>query len=217
MPFSQKPTISEHTQLTPYWRLLISLLIQLGSIITLLAPTTYRQLTGKTVILQTAPIDPYDVLRGRYVTLEYNISRVEALKNLPGWNDMIKQYPGSQYYPVPQGTTIYIVMRNEGVTTRPWKPLRVTSTLPTTLPENQVALRGVYQYGSIVYGLEKFYMPEVKVDFANQDIFDSSQIRVGQQQPIIMQIKVDSQGNAAPVQMQVVDTVKGKKIRSYEF
>lgn len=202
----------------PYWRLLASIAVQLSTIITLLAPAKMTQYTGKTVILQTTPQDPYDTLRGRYVTFEYNISHVETLKKLPGWNDLIKKYPGvnSQYYPVAEGTNLYVILHSESKN-KVWRPLRVTSTLPVTLPENQVALKGRYEYGSIVYGLEKYYMPEVQADFGNHDIFQTRQIQLGQLKPIIMQVKVDSNGNAAPLEMNVFDTSANGRIRRYQF
>jgi uncharacterized membrane-anchored protein len=202
----------------PYWRLLVSLALQLSTIITLLAPSIFTQYTSTTVILRTMPVDANDTLRGRYVALEYDISRLEMLKKLPGWNDLIKKYPGinSQYYPVAEGTNLYVILHSE-YTNKPWRPLRVTSKLPASLPENQVALRGRYQYGSIVYGLEKYYMPEVQADFGKQDIFQTRQIRLGQLKPIVMHIKVDSQGNAAPLEMNVTDTDANGRIRRYRF
>lgn len=202
----------------PYWRLLISFTLQLSTIITLLAPSTLTQHIGKTVILQTIPVDANDTLRGRYVALEYDISRLDTLKKLPGWNDLIKKYPGinSLYYPVAEGTNLYVILHSE-YKNKPWRPLRVTSTLPASLPENQVALRGRYQYGSIIYGLEKYYMPEVQADFGKQDIFQTRQIQLGQLTPIVMYIKVDSQGNAAPFEMNVTDTDANGRIHKYRF
>jgi uncharacterized membrane-anchored protein len=210
MPFSK-------SYLTPYWRPIASFAVQLSTIIALLAPSTIIQYTGKAVIIQTMPLNPYDALRGRYITLEYNISRFEALQKLPGWNELITKFPGTdpQYYPVAEGTNIYVILASE-VKNRPWRPLRVTSTLPTKLSENQVALRGRSQYGSVVYGLEKYYMPEVTSDFSNQDIFQTRPIQL-RQHPVWLRIKVDAQGNAVPVEMDIADTAAKSKIRKYRF
>ncbi|BAZ14671.1 hypothetical protein NIES4071_65150 [Calothrix sp. NIES-4071] len=210
--------ISQNIYLKPKERLYICLILQLCTIIILLVPTLYTRYTGKTVILQTRPTDPYDTLRGYYVALEYDISRVETLKKLPGWNDLVRQYPGinSQYYPVAEKTNLYVILHSETIN-QPWRPLRVTTTLPATLPENQVALRGRYEYGSIVYGLEKYYMPEVQADFGNQDIFQTRQIRLGQPKRILLLFKIDSQGNPAPLEMQVTDTSMNGRIHRYRF
>ena len=147
-------------QLISLSRLLIPLLLQTGIILAAPARNIYIEFTGKTVTLETAPVNPDDILRGNYVALDYNISHIETLKKLPGWNQLIKQYPGRdrQYFPIAQDTSLYVIMQGES--TQAWKPMRITSELPLTLPENQVALRGQYRYGSIIYGLEKYNIPE---------------------------------------------------------
>lgn len=52
----------------------ISLLI-LGFVIAIII-LSWPLLTGKTFILATAPVDPFDVLRGQYITISYEISRL---------------------------------------------------------------------------------------------------------------------------------------------
>ncbi len=191
-------------QLTPLWRLIIPLLFQTG--ITLIAPilSIYTETTGKTVTLETAPVDPYDILRGNYVALDYNISRIETLKKLPGWNQLIKQYPGidRQYFPIAQDTNLYVIMQGEESTSQAWTPMLITSELPRALPENQVALRGKYRYGSIIYGLEKYNIPKNQNEKINKDVFNSQQFNQ-HSQPIKIQIKVDVRGNAVPINMQI--------------
>ncbi len=191
-------------QLTPLWRLIIPLLFQAG--ITLAAPicSIYTETTGKTVTLETVPVDPYDILRGNYVALDYNISRIETLKKLPGWNQLIKQYPGTnqQYFPIAQDTNLYVIMQGEESSSQAWKPMLITSELPRTLPENQVALRGKYRYGSIIYGLEKYNIPENQSEKINKDVFNNQQFNQ-HSQLIKIQIKVDARGNAVPINMQI--------------
>ena len=57
----------------------ISLLI-IGFVIAIII-LSWPLLTGKTFVLATAPVDPFDVLRGQYITISYEISR---LTNIPG-------------------------------------------------------------------------------------------------------------------------------------
>jgi uncharacterized membrane-anchored protein len=195
-------------ELIPLWRLIIPLLLQTG--ITFAAPlgSIYTESIGKTVILETATVNPDDILRGNYVVLDYNISRVETLKKLPGWNELVRRYPGTnpEYFPITQDANLYIIMQQS--TSQAWKPIRVTSELPRTIVENQVALRGKYRYGSIIYGLERYNIPESEKN--NKDIFQSQEVFSKSSQPILVQIKVDPRGNAVPVSMQV-----GK--RYYQF
>jgi uncharacterized membrane-anchored protein len=195
-------------ELIPLWRLIIPLLLQAA--ITFAAPlgSIYTESIGKTVILETVPVSPDDMLRGNYVVLDYNISRVETLKKLPGWNELVKRYPGTnpEYFPIAQDANLYIIMQQS--TSLPWKPIRVTSELPRTMVENQVALRGKYRYGSIIYGLERYNIPESEK--SHKEIFPSQEVLGKGLQPVLVQIKVDPRGNAVPVSMQV-----GK--RYYQF
>ena len=72
----------------PAWRLWVPLLLQIGLIAAVPAPAVYTFITGKTVVLQTAPVDPYDFLRGYYQVLSYDISDRTNLQKLPGWKDL---------------------------------------------------------------------------------------------------------------------------------
>lgn len=206
---------SQKAKFTPFWRLFVPLILQTGIIFATTIPSLYTQFTGKNIILQTVPVDPNDMLRGRYVALEYNISRIDTLQKLPGWHELVKQYPGThqRYYPLADGTILYVIMQKQAYSTV-WKPVGISNNIPSALPHNLALLRGKYRYGSIVYGLENYYMPAAKADFFRQDIFQVRQMRVGQQQPIIMEIKVDQQGNAFPMSMVVRDgSGKGKIYR----
>ncbi|HAA32846.1 MAG TPA: membrane-anchored protein, partial [Cyanobacteria bacterium UBA8553] len=68
---------------TPIWRFWVPLLFQTILILAVPAQALYTQLTGKTVILQTVPVDPYELLRGYSQTLRYDISRQDNLRKLP--------------------------------------------------------------------------------------------------------------------------------------
>jgi uncharacterized membrane-anchored protein len=190
-------------QLISLSRLLIPLLLQTGIILAAPARNIYIEFTGKTVTLETTPVNPDDILRGNHVVLDYNISHIDTLKKLPGWNQLVKQYPGTnqQYFPIAQDTSLYVIMQGES--TQAWKPMRITSQLPLSLPENQVALRGQYRYGSIIYGLEKYNIPENQSEKSNKDTLNNRQIFSQNSQPIKIQIKVDARGNAVPINMQI--------------
>ena len=77
----------------PAWRLWVPLLLQIGLIAAVPATAVYTFMTGKTVVLQTAPVDPYDLLRGYYQVLSYDISDRTNLEKLPGWKDL----PGKKH------------------------------------------------------------------------------------------------------------------------
>ncbi len=191
------------TKSIPFWYLLIILLIQAGIILAFPITRLYTQYTGKTVILQSIPVYPSDVLRSKYVVLEYKISRIETLNKLPGWNELVSKYPGtnSQYYPIAEGTNIYVIMQQNKSKLPVWEPQRITNTLPKRLPEHQIAIHGKYRYGSIIYGLEKYKPPQIEANYFNQNTLQIRQISLDKQQPITMEIKIDIWGNAVPISM----------------
>ena len=206
----------------PGWRLLVPLLLQIGLIAAVPAQSVYTFLTGKTVILQTVPVDPYDLLRGYYQVLSYDISQNNNLEKLPGWKDLPGDKtsycpvgivcPDTKTHYVKRGTSFYVIMEspkdvvNSG-SPKAWKAVRVSLENPANLPANQIALQGKYDGGRMEYGLETYYMPESEREKVNQDI---SQVQRGRRQSFVVEVKVDKQGHAVPVSLWVRD-------RNYRF
>jgi uncharacterized membrane-anchored protein len=70
------------------------ILIVLFQILVLVGWTGFNEVSiasGKTIVLQTVPVDPMDIFRGEYVQLRYTIS---TLGNIPGvltleWGDKV--------------------------------------------------------------------------------------------------------------------------------
>ncbi len=188
----------------PILRLVIPLLIQAGLLLAIPAQSIQTYLTGKTVILQTVPVDPYSILTGYYQTLSYDISTKNTLEKLPGSKDLLKD-----------GNGFYVVLQQEktigkGIP-KAWKPVRLSEKLPDSLPENQVALKGKYQYNSVTYGLEKYNIPEDQRNQINENISQAARSATQRdEQPIVVEIKVDSQGKSVPISMWV-------KERNYRF
>lgn len=180
----------------PGWRLWVPLLMQAALIIGVPAQDAYTMATGRLVTLQTAPVDPYDPLRGYYQTLGYEISSIDRLKQLPGGKWFNPDARGQ----VPQGY-VYIVLEAPTVSqTNPpavWQPIKVSPQRPTDLPDNQVALKGRYDGWRIVYGLETYYMPEDRRQEVNQAIADTPR------EAFVVETKIDAQGNSVPVSLWV--------------
>ena len=220
--FSKKLTFRDYliateqkaNQPLPFWRLLVPLLVQTGIILAVPTQAMYTNFTGKEVILQTVPVNSNNVLQGDSLTLDYNISRVSTLRRLPGWEDVLRRNRGSNRQLLP-GTNLYVILQEQqsfidGVP-RAWRPVRVSSDMPTYLQNNQVALRGVYQDGLINYGVDTYNVPEeVRSQMSNDIARAARQTRNGQQRPIVVKVRVDSQGNAVPMSLWVRD-------RNYRF
>jgi len=208
------------TKRLPAWRLWVPLLLQIGLIAAVPAPAVYTFITGKTVVLQTVPVDPYDFLRGYSQALSYNISDRTNLQKLPGWKDL----PGAQT-PCPPGgacpqntynvkaqTSFYVILEAPKTATNPgrpqaWKPVRVSLENPVNLPANQIAIKGKYNGFLMEYGLETYYMPEDEREKVNQE---TREAQSNERQSFLVEIKVDKTGHAVPVSLWVRD-------RNYRF
>ncbi|MGB3532262.1 MAG: GDYXXLXY domain-containing protein [Microcoleaceae cyanobacterium] len=186
----------------PFWRLGIPLLFQLALILSVPAQAVYTYVTGKTVILQTIPVDPYDFLRGYYQTLNYNISDIDTLKTLPGWQEVA----GEQDW-IARNTILYVTLeqpKDQSTSENPlaWKPIKISLEQPENLAENQIAIRGESQGWNIKYGVERYYMPEHQREQINDDINETQQ---NQPEAFVVEVKVNQNGKAIPISLWVRD------------
>ncbi len=224
---------------TPIWRFWVPLLFQTALILAVPAQAVYTQLTGKTVILQTVPVDPYELLRGYSQTLRYDISSQNSLRKLPGWRELPKQQPnGNNLSFIEPGTRFYVILAQPATPALPelpqaWKPVAVSTKRPSKLPANQVALKGLAKHGLIQYGLETYYIPEDQREQINADLRAARQANPTQEQqtplqgkptqeqqtpPVVMEIKVNAQGDAVPVSLWArVGGVSKQQVRNYRF
>lgn len=76
-------------QKLPIGRMALPLLFQSLLICSIPFQSVYALLTGTTVVLKTQPVDPYDILRGYYQTLSYDISSFETVSKLSGWKSAV--------------------------------------------------------------------------------------------------------------------------------
>ncbi|MDZ8052640.1 MAG: GDYXXLXY domain-containing protein [Aulosira sp. ZfuVER01] len=197
----------------PFWRLLVPLALQTGLIMAVPTQALYTDVAGKTVILQSAPVDPDDVRQNYALNLDYNISRISTLRRLPGWEELLRQNRGRNRQ-LAQGTNLYVTLQeresfSRGVP-RAWRLVRVSGRRPTNLANDQVALKGVYRDGFVNYGVERYYIPDEQRERISRDISRALESREGRRQPIVVKVKVDPQGNAVPISLWVRD-------RNYRF
>ncbi|MDY7007299.1 MAG: GDYXXLXY domain-containing protein [Cyanobacteriota bacterium] len=198
----------------PIWRFILPLTVQLALILSVPAQAIYTMITGRTVVLQTVPVDPYDFLRGYYQVLSYDISRKDNLSQLPSWNKFELENSGK--FSAQNQTNIYVILaapettENLGIP-KVWKPVDVSAEKPQNLPDNQIAIQGKFNGRTIKYGLETYYMPEDKREDINQDIRAAqTTVNLEGEIPFVVEVKVNSQGQAVPVSLWVRD-------RNYKF
>lgn len=209
------------------WRFWIPLLFQLALIFSFPAQAIYTYLIGKTVVLQTIPIDPNQILQGYSQRLRYDISSQDNLRSLPGWQDLPKQQQqGNTVAFIEPGTSFYVVMEapnQEGSTQlpTPWLPIALSKEFPAQLTANQVALKGLAQNESVSYGLETYYMPEEYMEKINTQLSTAKQSKEKEEQqqpPIVMEIKVNDQGSSAPLSLWArIEENEQQKIYNYRF
>jgi uncharacterized membrane-anchored protein len=167
---------------------------QLALLSTIAVPAIYTLNTGKTVFLQTAPVDPYDLLRGYYQILNYDIADRSKLTKLPG-GDILQDSKAKT------GEFFVTLALPATAGQQVAQPIAVSATRPTNLPDNQIAIRGMYNRDSgwrnqIDYGIDKFYMPEAQKDTVNSEIGRNPR-------KLLVEIKLNSNGHPVPVSLWV--------------
>lgn len=160
----------------------ISLLIQLALLLVISLPRLEIIAKGKTVLLETQPYDPYNIFRGYYATLFYEISETD---NLPGF---VK----------PKNHQLLYVVLSEGED-KVWRPVRVSPELPRDLGTNEVFIRGKYSYGRLEYGIEEYYLPE-KSRHKVESMLGSEGSR-----PLV-EVKVNKAGKATIIRLIIGET-----------
>jgi uncharacterized membrane-anchored protein len=145
------------------------------------APAIYTLNTGTTVFLKTAPVDPYDLLRGYYQTLSYDISNRSILAKLPGGEILTDNNSNNQ--------EIFVTLALPTTTGRQAaKPIAISPQQPTNLPSHQISIRGIISGWQIIYDLEKFYLPETEQQNINDNINRH-------RRNLLVEVKVDSSGH----------------------
>ena len=186
-----------------WWQFLLPLSIQLLIISAIPSQSLYTYAFGKSVTIQTMPVDPYDLIRGYSQTLRYDIlSNWNELKKLPGGKDL------------EENKTFYVTLQAPKVLDKkppiPWTPITVSNEKPKNLTENQIAIAGKKkEYSSPVYGLETYYMPENQREKINLEI-SKLQRQPNGKIPFVVEIKIDSRGKAIPLILWIGD-------RQYQF
>lgn len=127
------------------------LALQVAWIVGTAAVQEARLHQAPTILLETRPVDPRDLLRGDYVILNYAISTLSP--------DLF-QWPRPE--PLPVGQPVYVLLEKRG---EHHEAVRAAfSTLDPA--EGQVMMRGVLQARNwagtevVEYGIERYYVPE---------------------------------------------------------
>lgn len=172
----------------PLWRFWFPLTAQMLIVLAVPVPKAITLAIGETVYLSTVPVDPYDLLRGRYVTLNYQIQTHATLRELPGWSE-------------DNWDEIFITLmppQESKDPTAAWQAVAVDFSYPDTVEPGHVVIRGEQSRRGIDFGLGEYYIPEDIGDALEEDIRDHPR-------ETRAEVKVDRWGSAALVDIWVED------------
>ncbi|HXJ55700.1 MAG TPA: GDYXXLXY domain-containing protein [Verrucomicrobiae bacterium] len=167
-------------------KLLIGLaILQVLVLATMAAQREWVLRKGRTIYLRTAPVDPRDAMRGDYVRLNYQISRVPR----QFWRGRLAS-TNETPEPLPRDTKVYAALRvsEEG--------MGELVSLSTEQPAQEIFVRGrtdefVGGGLQVRYGLEAYFMEQGKGRELEQE-----RNRDGIQVPLEMAVAVGSSGLA---------------------
>jgi hypothetical protein len=118
------------------------------------------------------------------LTLSYDVSRLESYTPLK--------------FRVHDGDTVFAIVEEgpDGL----WRPIALEKFLPSSLPPNRAVLRGRVEGSWIVYGIERFYVPETMRDEIAKDL--QSHLDAAR-----AEVRVNARGDAALVGLRIEDRV----------
>lgn len=122
------------------------MLVLVGMIVLRLMP----HLTGETLLIRVAPVDPRDLFRGDYVILSYEFSRIPA-GGIPGLTPDYSRRGSDR-----QGQTVYVslVPEEDGIHYRPGE-------YSLTPPASGKYLRGTIRgWNQLEFGIESYFVQE---------------------------------------------------------
>ncbi len=162
---------------------IMAVVVQTAILATIPARQIHARMTGKLIIIKTAPVDPYSFLSGYHVILGYEIST-------PNPNQMQIQNSWD--------TPVFVVLRERP--DKVWEIDSVHKERPMNVPQDKVVIRGRTEYNRIRYGIEHYFIPETNRSQIEREFRDN-------RTESYAQVKVDRFGNAALVGLKIRDTL----------
>ncbi len=166
--------------MSPMRKLAIVVAVQFTVLFSMIGFKQYTVWTGETVLLRTAPLDPRDLLRGDYVTVRYEISRIDGRRVL---------VDGDVY-----GSVYVELQRDEDGY---WRAVAIHDSRRRSFSRT-VVIKGHARYTrsaalgydayDVRYGIEDIFVPESS----------ARALPAGPGHTVAVEAKVDRFGNAVP-------------------
>ncbi|KHO46658.1 MAG: hypothetical protein QS98_C0002G0106 [archaeon GW2011_AR3] len=131
-------------------RLIIGLCVLLGVLAIMILILTWPLMFGKEIILDTRPVDPFDIFRGQYITIAYEIGSIPFVEG------------------VKSGDNIYVWLEEDE--NHVW---RYAGSSPAK-PEDKAFIAGKVNYVSgstmrVEYGIEQYFF-ERNAEFSTRNM-----------------------------------------------
>ena len=147
-----------------YKRLILALAVLIGIAVSFMLYLSIPLILGKTVVLKTQPVDPFDILRGQYLTISYEISTVNLTSEAK------------------EGDTVYVSLK-EG-DDKIWHAEKVS----LIKPDEGIFIRGTAKQSwrglGVEYGIEQYFFEKdahiPRMDSAKVKIDGSGQARISE-------------------------------------
>jgi len=137
----------EKTQKPPLKALIITIIWIVAFFGVVIAVQEYTLYTGEEIYLETAPVDPRDLLRWDYVTLRYAFESEDIVQNYITHNNL------------QDGTTLYVSFIKDS--DEIWSVSGVSKTIPDSGLFMQVQVqKQSWWRGSLQTGIGKYFVPE---------------------------------------------------------
>lgn len=121
-----------------YARLILGLAVLLGVAGTFILYLSLPLLTGKTAVLATRPIDPFDILRGQYIIINYEISNIPAIQEAR------------------QGDSVYVILKEDE--NRIYRHQGVSLTMPKDAAFIKGTIKSINGGNmGVEYGIEQYF------------------------------------------------------------
>jgi uncharacterized membrane-anchored protein len=159
----------------------LAVLVQLAILAALPSARYLATVAGTGVYLKIAPYDPYNILSGRFAQITFpDVSQLPI--GVPQ-NNVLQE-----------GQELFLIIEpgDYGV----WTTATYSSTYPEFVGDGQVVMKGAYEFGRVIFGIESFYIQEdLADDFAKQLSENTDSARA--------LVNIDSQGNCAIIQVEL--------------
>lgn len=174
--------------------------LQLATVLYLPIRATRIRAVGTEISLELAPVDPYDILSGYYVDLNYVGSQPDSF--------------ALRTFSPKVGDTVFAVFRKGP--SKVWQPVGIYHSWPDRLATNELVMKGVFGKENwrtqIIYGVERLYIPETMRQEVGERITASLQpeARTGKApSPDLVRadMKVDEHGNPSLLRLHIGDKV----------